>query len=232
MKAFQCLVGVRRPPVQLAGGVRDWMSRVGPSLENVQQVVTVTRLDRPDGSTALVNEWRVNPPIPAALSTVVTNDMLGWFDHSEWASDLSACAWRIEPFFMAEAIRCQGTTRFEPAMGGRGTRATFEGQLDIDPSALARLQPAWRAPASIAVELLIGSLIPQNFRRTVEAVTALLETEASADQRSMVEPQSWVGQGREARHEVLDVGHRDPEPDGIGRIVVDGDVVQPPVGGE
>jgi len=177
MKDFRCLVGVRHPPSALAGAVRDLICQVGPSLENVEQVATVSRLERPDGGTTLVNEWRVNPTLPPVLDGVVTRDMLGWLDHAEWASDLSACAWRVEPFFMGEAIRCRGATRFEPAMGGRGTRAIFEGQLDIDPSALGSLQPAWRAPASLAVEFLIGTLIPRNFRKTVEAVAGLLEVE-------------------------------------------------------
>lgn len=177
MKDFRCLVGVRHPPRALAGAVRDLICRVGPSLEHVEQVATLTRIERPDGSTAMVNEWRVNPTLPAALNGVVTRDMLGWLDHAEWSSDLSACEWRIEPFFMSEAIRCQGATRFEAAMGGRGTRAIFEGVLDIDPRALSTLQPAWRAPASLAVELLIGTIIPTNFRRTVEAVSGLLEAE-------------------------------------------------------
>ncbi len=177
MRDFRCLVGVRQPPQALAGAVRDLICRVGPSLEHVEKVATVARVERPDGSTALVHEWRVNPTLPAALNGVVTRDMLGWLDHAEWSSDLSGCEWRIEPFFMGEAIHCQGATRFEPAMGGRGTRATFEGRLEIDPAALSRLQLAWRAPASAAVELLIGTLIPKNFRKTVEAVSGLIEAE-------------------------------------------------------
>ena len=176
MKDFRCLVGLRHPPDRVALGVRDWMGEIGPTLENVQQVATVVRVERPAGGTGLVNEWRVNPVLPAALNGVVTRDMLGWLDHAEWAPDLSACAWRIEPFFMSEAIDCRGSTRFEPAMGGRGSRVTFEGRLDIDPAALATLPVIWRGPASIAVEMLISTLIPKNFRTAVEAVGSLLET--------------------------------------------------------
>jgi hypothetical protein len=175
MKAFRCLVGLRHPPQRVALGVRDWMGEVGPTLENVEQVATLARLERPDGGAALVNEWRVNPPLPAALNGVVTREMMGWLDHAEWAGDLSACSWRIEPFFMSEAIDCRGATRFEPAMGGRGSRVTFEGRLDIDPAALAALPAVWRGPASLAVEMLIGTLIPKNFRTAVEAVGARLE---------------------------------------------------------
>jgi hypothetical protein len=175
MKEFRCLVGLRQPADRVALGVRDWMGEVGPSLDNVERVATVARIERPDGGAALINEWRVNPALPAALNGVVTREMLGWLDHAEWAGDLSACAWRIEPFFMSEAIDCRGATRFEPAMGGRGSRVTFEGRLDIDPAALATLPATWRAPASLAVEMLIGTLIPKNFRTAVEAVAKRLE---------------------------------------------------------
>ena len=178
MKEFRCLVGLKHPPGPLAAGVRDWMDRVAPDLENVERISTLRRAPRDSGGLGLVNEWRVNPPIPPALSPLITDDMLGWLDHAEWTADLSACSWRIEPFFMNEAIDCQGATRFEPAMGGRGSRVTFEGRLDIDPAALATLPAVWRAPASLAVEMLIGTLIPRNFRKTVEAVAGFLEAEA------------------------------------------------------
>jgi hypothetical protein len=177
MKDFRCLVGVRQPADRLAAAVRDRICHVAPTLDQVETVATVSRTQLPDGATVLVNEWRVDPALPPGLASYVTQDMLGWLDHSEWTADASGCRWRIEPFFMSEAIRCGGVTRFEPAMGGRGARATFEGQLDIDPSALGNVPLAWRPSASVAVEFLIGTLIPRNFRKTVEAVATLLEAE-------------------------------------------------------
>jgi hypothetical protein len=201
MKDFRCLVGVRHPPAALAGAVRDLIYEIGPSLESVEQIATVSRLERPDGVIELVNEWRINPALPSALDGIVTRDMLGWLDHAEWSSNLTECDWRVEPFFMGEAIRCRGATRFEQAMGGRGTRAVFEGQLDIDPSALASLQPAWRAPASLAIEFIIGTLIPRNFRKTVEAVSDLLEARSFSrpgrrDESPAADRPSPTGQAR------------------------------------
>jgi len=177
MKGFHCLVGLKHPPQKVGAGVRDLIGKVAPSLDQVEKIATVTRVDRPDGGCALVNEWRVSPALPPTLSALVTRDMLGWLDHAEWSSDIVHCTWRIEPYFMAQAIDCHGTTRFEPAMGGRGTRAVFEGSLDIDPSAMSTIPMAWRSPASVAVEMLIGTIIPQNFRKTVNAVVALLEAQ-------------------------------------------------------
>jgi len=174
MKTFRCLVGVRHPAPRVAAAVRDLMSEIAPSLEHVERICALTRAERADGGVALVNEWRVNPALPPALESLVAREKLGWLDHAEWAADLTSCNWRIEPHFMAEAIDCRGVTRFEPAMGGRGARVTFEGELDIDPAALSSIPVAWRAPASVAVEMLISTLIPRNFRRTIEMIDARL----------------------------------------------------------
>jgi len=180
MKDFRCLVGLKHPPHRVAAGVRDLIDKVAPALDQVEKIATVTRVERPDGSCALVNEWRVSPALPPTLNGLVTRDMLGWLDHAEWSPDLYLCTWRIEPYFMAQAIDCHGTTRFEPAMAGRGTRAVFEGTLDIDPSAMSSIPTAWRAPASLGVEMLIGNIIPQNFRKTVNAVAELLEAQPTS----------------------------------------------------
>lgn len=193
MKAFRSLVGLRRPPGPVAAAIRDRLAEIAPALENVEAITTVARVDRPDGGVALVNSWRVNPALPAALSALITPEQMGWLDHAEWSADLAVCRWRIEPMFMSAAIACAGETRFELAMGGRGTRAIFEGRLDIDPVALSSVPAVWRGPASSAVELLVGTLIPQNFRRTIEAIAALLEVEGSADEGAVVEAQPWIG---------------------------------------
>lgn len=180
MKDFRCLVGLKHPPERVAAGVRDLMDKVAPALDQVEKIATVTRVERPDGGCALINEWRVNPTLPPSLGGLVTRDMLGWLDHAEWSPDLRLCTWRIEPYFMAQAIDCRGSTRFEPAMGGRGTRAVFEGSLDIDPSAMSSIPMAWRPSASLGVEMLIGTIIPQNFRKTVNAVAELLEAQPTS----------------------------------------------------
>jgi hypothetical protein len=177
LKSFRCLVGLKLPPLVVATAIRDRMADLAPALEHVEVVSTVTRIDRADGAASLVNAWRVNPPLPQGLEGIVTREKLGWHDHAEWSADLAGCTWRIEPWFMGEAIDCRGATRFESAMGGRGTRAIFEGQLDIDPAALSSVPITWRAPASVAVEMLISAIIPKNFRRTAEAITALLESD-------------------------------------------------------
>jgi len=174
MKAFRCLIGLRYPVSDVAPAVRDRLADIAPDLDDVERISVIERREQADGRLLLINEWRINPKLPSALDSYVTADMLGWRDHAEWSSDATLCRWRIEPYFMPEAIRCTGETRFEAAMGGRGARVTFEGTLDVDPAALARVPAAWRVPASAAIELLVGTLIPRNFRKTTDAVVSLL----------------------------------------------------------
>lgn len=182
MKSFRCLVGLRYPVSEVAPAVRDRLADIAPDLDDVERISVIERREQPHGGLVLVNEWRINPKLPAGLDTYVTSDMLGWLDHAEWSADAELCRWRIEPYFMPEAIRCTGETRFEAAMGGRGARVTFEGTLDVDPAALARVPPAWRLPASAAIELVVGTLIPKNFRKTTDAVVGLLGQECLPNQ--------------------------------------------------
>ena len=174
MKAFHTLVGLRYPVHQIGAAIRDRLPEIASSLDDVETITTISRDERGDGGMMLVNEWRVNPKLPSALNAVITPDKLGWLDYADWDADLSQCRWRIEPFFLADAIRCEGTTRIIPAMGGRGARATFEGTLVVDPDALSAVPLMWRKSATTAVEMLVGTLIPKNFRKTTDAITALL----------------------------------------------------------
>lgn len=174
MKAFHTLIGLRHPARNIGAAIRDRLPEIASSLEDVATITTVSREEQADGSMLLVNEWRVNPKLPSALSNFITSDKLGWLDYANWSADLSQCRWRIEPFFLSQAIRCEGTTRIDPAMSGRGARATFEGTLMVDPEALSAVPPIWRKSATTAVELLVGTLIPKNFRKTTDAISALL----------------------------------------------------------
>lgn len=93
MKTFHCLVGLRQPPDRVAAAIRDRLPEIAPDLEDVQDIRTVSRIERPDGGIALVNEWRVNPKLPAAVDAHITPDMLGWLDHADWSADLTLCRW-------------------------------------------------------------------------------------------------------------------------------------------
>jgi hypothetical protein len=90
--------------------------------------------------------------------------MLRWTDTAVWKDDLSECHWEISPHYHAEHITCTGITKFEPAMGGSGTRVTFEGTLDIAQNKVVTgmlLQ---------GVEIIIGKVIPNNFNKMMNTL--------------------------------------------------------------
>lgn len=175
MKSFHTLVGVRKPLPDIAVVVRDRLPEIAPVLADVSSIEVTEREDSADGSTRLINKWRIDPKLPGPVKQAISEDMLGWNDHAVWNIDLTECIWRIEPFFMPGAIRCSGTTRFETAMGGRGTKAIFEGEFDVDSAALTKVPTQWRGAAMSAIETVVGTMIPRNFRKTLEAAAELLE---------------------------------------------------------
>jgi hypothetical protein len=104
----------------------------------------------------------------------------------------SACGFTIHAPF-APGLACAGRVTYEPAMGGRGTRASFEGEFDLPAggdSTLDRLLAG-------AVEMAATTLIPKNLRRTLEAAGQLLEQEASAHQAAVMESQAGIGEVRQ-----------------------------------
>ena len=66
-------------------------------------------------------------------------------------------------------IGCSGETRYESAIGGRGTRVTFEGNFELKPGALSGLAGALTTPLTPFVESIVTTLIPKNLRKVIEA---------------------------------------------------------------
>jgi hypothetical protein len=65
---------------------------------------------------------------------------------------------------MRESVRCSGTMRFAPAIGGRGTRLNLDLELT-----------GFRGWAG--VETIANSLIATNFRKLVAATVQLIESD-------------------------------------------------------
>ncbi len=174
MKTFKCVVVVKYPRDLVWSTIQDRLSEVVPFMDDIEKVTVVERHQQPDGIVRLVNVWRASPSIPPLLSTVITPEMLAWTDRAEWRPQTYQCHWRIEPHFYPERTQCSGTTRYESAIGGRGTRLTFEGQLDVDITNLARVPFMLGETLSRGVESFVTTLVPKNFRKLTNALSAFL----------------------------------------------------------
>lgn len=174
MKPFKSVVIVKHPLDLVWTTIRDRLPEMVPMLADVASITVLDRREDGSGTISLINEWRVRLNIPTILSAVVKPEMLGWIDRAEWGEVTHECRWAIEPFFLAEAVRCAGTTVYGPAIGGRGTRITFAGTLDIDNARLRAIPTSLGVPVSAALETLVSTLIPKNFRKTSDALAKLL----------------------------------------------------------
>jgi hypothetical protein len=174
MKPFKSTMVVHHPPSVVWATVRDHLPELVPYLPEVASVTTRSRVAAPGGVVLLVNHWVAKVAIPAGLASVVREDMLGWTDYAEWRDSTAVCTWRVEPGFHPDRVRCSGTARYEPAMGGRGTRVTFEGTLEIVPGG-----GLLGAPVARALESFISAVIPRNAQGLYRASDEFLAGTAS-----------------------------------------------------
>jgi len=104
--------------------------------------------------------------------------MLAWTDYAEWQEQSQACHWTIELHAFTDRITCGGNTTFEPAIGGRGTRVTFDGRIELAPDDMARVTGAIGTIGTNAVEAFIQKLLPNNFIKLTKALSSYLDQQA------------------------------------------------------
>jgi hypothetical protein len=175
MKDFKCVVMSKQSTERLWVTVRDQMPELAAMLDDIDRVTVIDRRKLQGGRIQLVNEWRAKPRFPISLESVIGSDTFVWLDHAEWIDASQQCQWRIEPEFLSGRIHCHGTTGYEPAMGGRGCKVTFQGQLHVDAGAVGGAGKLLERSLVSIVESVVTVMIPKNFRRIVEAAERRLQ---------------------------------------------------------
>jgi hypothetical protein len=172
MKSFSTVVVLRAEPLVLLRAMRDRLGEVAGALADVEAIEELER--RPQGEDLLVvNRWHARQRIPGFLQARLGAGEVSWLDRALWSEPALACRWSIEPSIGEGAIQCSGVTRFEPAMGGSGSRAYFEGELRIDPAFIGSVAGPLQKPVTALVESIATTLIPSNFRAAAKAAAEL-----------------------------------------------------------
>ncbi len=178
MKAFKSVILVKYPQDEVWIAVRDRLPEMVPFLDDVKSITQESREQNPD-SLQLTNIWQADIDLPGKIQSVIDIDKLKWTDRAEWVESKQQCLWVIEPHFFKGRIDCTGSTKFEPAIGGRGTRITFAGEFGIDASDIPGIPSFMESTISKTVESLIINVIPKNFRKITDALAILFEQEKS-----------------------------------------------------
>jgi hypothetical protein len=147
--------------------MRDHLDRVVSDVADIRSVTTTSRSGT-EGVTLIVNEWLAEPQLPAAITAMLPEKLFRWTDRATWLDALNECNWSIETAFSAERVRCAGVTKYEPAIGGRGTRIVFRGELDIAGGGMLS------GPLRAVAESVVTTIIPRNFNALANALGSSL----------------------------------------------------------
>lgn len=147
--------------------MRDHLPDFAARIADIESIHQIERRTDPDGAICIVNEWSVQQALPAALRTMLKVDSFSWIDRNRWEDAKQTCCWTIEPTVFREQIACSGETQFTPAMGGRGTRVTFVGELDVKPELLGALGSVGPLLSGF-IESIATEMIPRNLRAVAE----------------------------------------------------------------
>ena len=175
MKHFKNIIMVKYPEDMVWQAIRDCLPELAQWLDNVDTISVEERNEQDNGNIHLTNLWQAKAKMPPGLKSVIDPDMLSWIDRAEWQESSRQCHWKIEPNFFHDRIQCSGTAHYASAMGGRGTKIIFEGDIDIDTHQLPGVPAALESTIARGVESMVTSLIPKNFRKMTEALPKILE---------------------------------------------------------
>ena len=177
MKPFNSISIVKFPLDLVWTTIRDRLPELVPYMEDMEKITQIKREDQPEGIVRLDNLWQANPKLPMLQSLQLKPEMFAWIDRAEWREKSHECHWQIESQYLPDSLECRGLARYEPAIGGRGTRVTFEGQLVISTNNLPGLA-VLDGTLMKGFESLASSLIPKNMRKLTEAVGIFLDQNA------------------------------------------------------
>jgi hypothetical protein len=175
MKDFKTIAVVAHPLELVWATIRDRMPEMASLMDDIESITVMDRREEADGTVFLVNRWKANPKIPSMLNSFIDPSMLAWTDRAQWKPALHECIWNIETQFFSDGLKCAGSTRYEPAMGGRGTRITFAGDFNVIGDRIKGIPTFMEGTISKTIESFATSLIPKNFLKLSKAVGEFLD---------------------------------------------------------
>ncbi len=151
---------------------RDNLIEMVPYLPNVEKIDVVSREEPEDNTVKFENHWYADAAIPKLAQSIIKPDMLKWADYATWKSDAYTCDWRIQTFFMKEAVECKGKNTFKE-LGENSMELTIHGDLSLNSKAIGvpRLLAGKLTPQ---LEKFIIALITPNFQKTNTAIEKFL----------------------------------------------------------
>ena len=104
-------------------------------------------------------------------------EMLKWIDYAKWDQNNWTCDWRIETFFMREAVTCSGRNEFSEG-GPDSMSLTISGDLSLNAKAVPGVPKLLAGTIKPQLEKFIISLITPNFETINNGIAQYLASKA------------------------------------------------------
>lgn len=160
------VVIIKHPWDRVWEAMQNHISQIAADVVEIESIQTQDKLVADTGDVRITNLWTARPPVPDFLKKVVQPAMFVWTDTAVWKPDSQSCHWVIHSHYFKEKMECSGQILFEPALGGKGCRLSFQGNIVLQPGAMGILQSG--------VEPVLSNLIPANFRQLAQAAERFL----------------------------------------------------------
>ena len=171
---FKTINILKHPPELVWETMRDYFPDIAELVDEVDSITVQSRIPGKSGVLQVINIWKADPPLPDVIVKYIKPEMLSWTDTALWDEQTKICNWTIDSHYFKEKMDCKGFTQFESALGGRGCRLTFQGNIYWDgeiPLSLGIMD----SMVSKTVESILSKMVPNNFRKITSGVESFIE---------------------------------------------------------
>ena len=175
---FKTLSIIKQPPKVVWQTMRDHFPDIARLVDEVESITVKSRDQITYGKMEVVNIWKAAPQLPTVIEQYIKPEMLTWTDTAIWDEEKMVCNWTIDSHYFREKMDCKGITKFEPAIGGRGCRLTFQGNIYWDGS-IPITFGVMDGMISKALESIMGKMVPNNFRKLTSAIETYIEMQTA-----------------------------------------------------
>lgn len=162
--------------------MRDDLSKLAEMMEDIESITETERTESPP-VVHLVNIWKSALKIPQSIKMIIGSETLVWTDRGNWNNETHICEWTIEFLNLHDSVECRGTTVFEPALGGKGTKITFSGNLEWNSQKLAGIAGFFGETVMLMAEDIIDYAIQKNFRKIADTTGKYLVAAHQKEQK-------------------------------------------------
>jgi hypothetical protein len=155
---------------------RDDLTSLVQYLPNISKIEIASREEPEDGIVKLENHWYAEAKIPKVGQAFIKQDMLKWIDYAHWNLNDWTCDWRIETFFMREAVSCSGKNYFK-VQSDDSTGLTITGDLTLNMKAVPGVPRLLAGAVKPQLEKFIVALITPNFHTINEGIVSFLKSQ-------------------------------------------------------